>query len=187
MGRVRRRALATLASIEGLRCIATLAIILTTFSGCTGDEMSDLDAFITNKQAKPGSTIKSIPTVNAYEAFVYMATTMRSPFDRPVKVHQANRSNTRSVVKPDLNRTKEFLEQFILDSLQIVGHIEYDNQRWALIRDPKGSIHRIQAGNYLGLNYGQVIDVGETFVVVMELVPSDTTEGWIERRRKIEP
>ena len=65
-----------------------LVILTVSVTACSGDDMRDLDAFMAEKRARPGGVIEPIPTFKAYEAFAYAATTMRSPFDRPVEVRQ---------------------------------------------------------------------------------------------------
>jgi type IV pilus assembly protein PilP len=155
-------------------------------TACSGDDMRDLDAFMAEKRARPGGVIGPIPTFKAYEAFAYAATTMRSPFDRPVEVRQVARLNARSAVKPDPNRPREFLEQFTLDSLQMVGRLERGSGVWALIRDPNGGIHRVQPGDFLGRDHGKITDMGVGFVAVVEIVSDGTAEGWVERPRTLE-
>ena len=155
-------------------------------SACSGGDMGDLDAFMAEKRARPGGAIEPIPTFKAYEAFAYSATTMRSPFDRPVEVRQVARLNARSAVKPDPDRPREFLEQFTLDSLKMVGRLERGTGVWSLIRDPNGGIHRVQTGNFLGRDHGKITDMGIGFVAVVEIVPDGTAEGWVERTRTLE-
>jgi type IV pilus assembly protein PilP len=111
---------------------------------------------------------------------------MRSPFDRPVEVRQVARLNARSAVKPDPDRPREFLEQFTLDSLQMVGRLERGSGVWALIRDPNGGIHRVQPGDFLGRDHGKITDMGVGFVAVVEIVSDGTAEGWVERPRTLE-
>ena len=168
-----------------IRSVA-VALILATLAGCASEDMSDLDAFMEEKRARPGGVIEPIPAFKAYEAFAYAATTMRSPFDRPVEVREVRQLNTRSAVRPDLNRSKEFLEQFTLDSLQMVGRLERDNQIWTLIKDPEGGIHRVQVGNFLGRDHGRIVDMGTTFIAVVEIVSDGTADGWVERPRTLE-
>jgi type IV pilus assembly protein PilP len=164
-----------------------LLVMLTVLvTACSGDDMRDLDAFMAEKRARPGGVIEPIPTFKAYEAFAYAATTMRSPFDRPVEVRQVARLNARSAVKPDPNRPREFLEQFTLDSLQMVGRLERGSGVWALIRDPNGGIHRVQPGDFLGRDHGKITDMGVGFVAVVEIVSDGTAEGWVERPRTLE-
>jgi type IV pilus assembly protein PilP len=164
-----------------------LLVMLTVLvTACSGDDMRDLDAFMAEKRARPGGVIEPIPTFKAYEAFAYAATTMRSPFDRPVEVRQVARLNARSAVKPDPDRPREFLEQFTLDSLQMVGRLERGSGVWALIRDPNGGIHRVQPGDFLGRDHGKITDMGVGFVAVVEIVSDGTAEGWVERPRTLE-
>ena len=166
--------------------LATVALMVAALVGCGSEDMSDLDAFMEEKRARPGGVIEPIPAFKAYEAFAYAATTMRSPFDRPVEVREVRQLNTRSAVRPDVNRSKEFLEQFTLDSLQMVGRLERDNQIWTLIRDPEGGIHRVQVGNFLGRDHGRIVDMGTTFIAVVEIVSDGTADGWVERPRTLE-
>lgn len=164
-----------------------LLVMLTVLvTACSGDDMRDLDAFMAEKRARPGGVIEPIPTFKAYEAFAYAATTMRSPFDRPVEVRQVARLNARSAVKPDPDRPREFLEQFTLDSLQMVGRLERGSGVWALIRDPNGGIHRVRPGDFLGRDHGKITDMGVGFVAVVEIVSDGTAEGWVERPRTLE-
>lgn len=163
-----------------------LAALLLPLTACISDDMRDLDAFMAEKRARPGGVIEPIPTFKAYEAFAYAATTMRSPFDRPVEVRELTDMSASKTIKPDLERAKEYLEQFTLDSLEMVGRLERDGQNWTLVRDPQGGIHRVQLGNYLGRDHGRIVDMGETYVAVVEIVPDGTEDGWVERPRTIE-
>lgn len=161
-------------------------VTLAALGGCINDDMRDLDAFMAEKRARPGGVIEPIPTFKAYEAFAYAATTMRSPFDRPVEVRELTDITASQAIKPDPDRAKEYLEQFTLDSLEMVGRLERDGQNWSLVRDPEGGIHRVQVGNYLGRDHGRIVDMGETYVAVVEIVPDGTEDGWVERPRTIE-
>ena len=163
-----------------------LVSITSLLVACSGSDMSDLDAFMAEKLARPGGVIQPIPTFKAYEAFAYSATTLRSPFDRPVQVREVTQLSARSAVQPDNERSKEFLEQFTLDSLQMVGRLERGGQSWTLVKDSGGGIHRVQAGNYLGRDHGKVVNMDGTFVAVVEIVSDGTPEGWVERPRTIE-
>jgi type IV pilus assembly protein PilP len=139
-----------------------------------------------DKRARPGGVIEPIPTFKAYEAFAYSATTMRSPFDRPVQVRDVTQLQAQSDVQPDESRPRELLEQFTLDSLRMVGRLSRGGTNWTLIMDPNGGIHRVTVGNYLGRDHGKITDMGEAFVAVVEIVSDGTENGWVERPRTIE-
>jgi type IV pilus assembly protein PilP len=137
------------------------------------------------KRAQPGGVIAPLPTLKAYEAFAYSATNLRSPFDRPIEVRKPTQLQAIAAIKPDENRAKEFLEQFTLDSLLMVGTLVRDKNNWTLIKDPEGGVHRVHAGNYLGRHHGKVVDMTDTYVAIVEIVSDGTAEGWVERPRTI--
>jgi type IV pilus assembly protein PilP len=154
-------------------------------SGCSGENYSDLDTFMEEKLSRPGGIIAPIPTFKAYEAFAYSATTLRSPFDRPIEVREIAQLQAIAAIKPDENRSKEFLEQFTFDSLRMVGTLNRDETSWTLIKDPSGGVHRIKMGNFLGRHHGKVVDMTDTYVAVVEIVSDGTPDGWVERPRTI--
>ena len=68
-------------------------------------------------KARPGGRIEPLPEVKPYETFTYAAANLRSPF-----VPSCRRAATAPTgVRPDLKRPREFLEQFSLDTLKMVG------------------------------------------------------------------
>lgn len=153
--------------------------------GCAGGDFSDLDSYMQEKRSRPGGIIAPIPTFKAYEAFAYSATTLRSPFDRPIEVREIAQLQAIAAIKPDENRAKEFLEQFTLDSLRMVGTLERDSNHWTLIKDPDGGVHRVKPGNYLGRHDGKIVEMTDTLVSVVEIVSDGTPDGWVERPRSI--
>ncbi|HEY6131443.1 MAG TPA: pilus assembly protein PilP [Halioglobus sp.] len=137
------------------------------------------------KRSRPGGIIAPIPTFKAYEAFAYSATTLRSPFDRPIEVREIAQLQAIAAIKPDENRPKEFLEQFTFDSLRMVGTLERDDTRWTLIMDPDGGVHRVKPGNFVGRHHGKIVDMTDTYVSAVEIVSDGTPDGWVERPRTI--
>lgn len=164
----------------------TLVCLMAILSACSDSDVSDLDSFMDEKNARPGGVIAPIPTFKAYEAFAYSATRMRSPFDRPIEVREITQLQSVSTIKPDDNRAKEFLEQYTFDSLAMVGTLARDGREWALVRDPDGGIHRVTQGNFLGRNHGKIVDLADTYLAVVEIVTDGTADGWVERPRTIE-
>lgn len=163
-----------------------LLLLVTGLVGCGGNDFSDLDRFMAEKKARPGGVIAPIPTFKAYEPFAYSATRLRSPFDRPIEVREITQMAGSSAIKPDEDRAREFLEQFTFDSLAMVGTLARGGQDWALVRDPDGGIHRVTEGNYLGRNHGEIVELTDTYIAVVEIVTDGTSDGWVERPRTIE-
>ena len=99
----------------GLFRLAILILCSIVLVSCTNTEFSDLDEFMTEKRAQPGGVMTPIPPFKTYTAFSYSATTLRSPFDRPIEIREITHMQAVSTVEPDENRPKEFLEQFTFD------------------------------------------------------------------------
>lgn len=169
-----------------LRLAIRAAFMAAVLSACADRSFNDLDDFMDEKRALPGGVVQPIPTFEAYEAFAYAAATLRSPFDRPMNARQLAALSAPTMVHPDENRTKDYLERFSLDTLTMVGTLQRDTANWSLIKDPEGRIHRIQLGSFLGRDHGRVVEMGDAFVVVTEVVSDGTENGWVERLRTIE-
>ena len=72
------------------------------------------------------------------------------------------------------------MEQFELDSLRMVGVLESGDELWGIIRDPDGTVHRVQVGNYMGANYGKILDIQEGQIDLREII-TDAPGSFVER------
>lgn len=153
-------------------------------TACGSSDFNDLDDYMAEKKARPGGHIKPIPPFQAYKAFTYSAAGLRSPFEKPVQVKEITRIQARTNVTPDENRTKEYLEQFGLDSLKMVGTLLQTDTLWVLMQDQDGGVHRVKQGNFMGRNHGKIVEATDTYVSLVEIV-SNGLDGWIERPRTI--
>lgn len=168
-----------------MRILAAALLVSVFLVACSGDNSyKDLDAYMTEKRARPGGYISPIPPFKAYKAFSYSGTSMRSPFDKPIEIREISQLQAITTIKPDENRTKEFLEQFTFDSLSMVGTLTKDEVMWSLVQDDTGGVHRVKVGNYLGRNHGKIVATTDTYIAVIEIA-SDGSNGWIERPRTI--
>lgn len=167
--------------------IIRLVAVMTSVMGLSGcffqDDHADLKAYIAEVRARPQGTIEPLPPVRTYDAFIYGATALRSPFDQPVEV-KAVVGIRNPDIKPDNSREKEFLESFNLDELAMVGMMEQKGSLWALMKDGVGGIHRVTLGNYMGKNHGKIISVTADQLDLLEIV-SDGLGGWVQRPRTI--
>ncbi|MDX1694875.1 MAG: pilus assembly protein PilP [Ketobacteraceae bacterium] len=164
--------------------LCILAVVLG--AGCASDgEFADLRAQMEEIKKRPKGRIEPPPEFKSYKTFSYSAAALRSPFSPPVEVETVAIAAKRSNVKPDLNRPQEPLEQYGIDSLDMVGTLRRPEQTlFALVKDPDGGLHRVREGNYIGRNHGKIVNVKPTKIDVIEIV-SDGQEGWIERPRTI--
>jgi len=157
----------------------TLAVI--SLTACSTD-LGDLNDYLEDVKSRPADPIPPIPAVKTYTPYVYEGQTGRDPF-RPSTSEGADEtsaSSNRGGPRPDFDRPKEYLEQFELDTLSMVGKFAMGDSEWALIRDPDGVVHRVAVGNYIGRNYGRVTYIQPREIGLSELI-SDGSGGWLVR------
>jgi type IV pilus assembly protein PilP len=153
--------------------VGVLALLALT--GC-GDDLDELRKKVADIKSRPGERIEPLPEIKPYEAFVYNASSMRSPFVPSAPV----RNEVAGAVRPDAKRAREFLEQFPLDSLRMVGTLELNGRHYGLVQGKDGLVHRVLPGNYLGQNDGRIVSITGTRISIIEIVP-DGLGGYIER------
>ena len=161
-----------------IRSMLLLGIALG-LAGC-GNDMQDLRAYIDEVKARPGGRIEPLPEIKPTPTFVYQAEEqgLRSPFlpDTP----QVRVDNPDAVRGPDPNRPREFLEQFPLDTLRMVGTLAVADGAFGLVQTADGLIHRVRVGNHMGQNYGRVMSITDSEIQLVEII-SDGIGGYIER------
>jgi type IV pilus assembly protein PilP len=163
----------------GARAASSLLIVSALLAGCS-PSTQDLHDYIAQTKARQSVGIPPLPEMQTFETFAFPTSIPRDPFAEQVPASRvAQRRNDGP--RPDLNRPREALEEFALDSLRMMGTLQQKHQLWALVKDPTGTIHRVETGNFLGRNYGEVVAISERAVELMELTPSG--EGSWEQRR----
>jgi type IV pilus assembly protein PilP len=152
-------------------------------AGCGGEEFQDLRDFVKNAGADMRGKIEPPPDVKPYEPFTYdNDASLPDPF-KPRK-QDARNTNRSGQNQPNLNRPKEELEDYPLETLKMVGFLSQKGVNQAVIRSSEGKVYRVKVGNYLGLNFGQVSSVTETEVKIKEMV-QDSNGDWTERESSL--
>jgi len=170
-----------------MRAVHSVLLVLSgviLLGGCAreDDRYADINQFMDEVDNKKVGPIEPLPEFLPYQAFAYGASDLRSPFDPPVEVKPVDPSRKSSNVKPDMNRVKQFLEQFPMAELAMVGTLNQGTRMYGLVRDAKGGVHRVQMGDYMGTDHGKIVAIGEGSIEMLEIV-SDGTGGWVERER----
>lgn len=164
---------------------AALFAAMILIAACGSSSFPDLDKYMADVKARPAGHIEPTPAFTAYKTFTYSASGLRNPFQPPVEVKDITRMQKLVKVKPDTSRPKEYLEQYAIDSLTMVGTVQMDGTLWGLIKDAEGSVHRVKVGNYMGKNYGHIVELTENDMLVVEVV-SNGPDEWVERPHKLQ-
>ena len=172
-----------LISAATLRLLAAGGIALA-LSACgrsitsTPGDAPNLEKWTADVRARPAPPLDPLPVMQQFETFEYTAQTMRDPFS------DAWSNADSGGLRPDPNRRKETLEQYPLDSLDMVGTIGGGANLIALVMAPDKVTYRVRPGAYLGQSDGRITGVHEDRIELVELVP-DGAGGWLERPASI--
>lgn len=146
-----------------------------------GGENQELDEWMQSvrKEMRPIDT--SIAEPKQYVPYLYQGNKEVQPFDTAkVTVALARLAErNKSPLAPNLDRRREPLEAFPLDTITMVGLIDSPRLRQALLR-ANGVVYQVKVGNYVGQNFGMITQISETQVTLKEVV-QDATGDWVER------
>jgi len=160
--------------------VMTLALLL---AGCGQGEGDDLDKFIRESGNGLKGNVDPLPEVKPYVPAIYNADgSLNDPF-KPRKAQVKSGG-----LQPNLNRPREPLEAFPLESLQLVGIITKGKMKIALLKTPDNNVQQAKIGNYLGQNLGMIVDIvndNPAEVKVKEIVQDELTGEWTERPASI--
>ncbi|MGA9852897.1 MAG: pilus assembly protein PilP [Gammaproteobacteria bacterium] len=143
--------------------------------------MRDLEQYVAQVKARRGGHIAPLPQIKPFETYTYDDASLRSPFIPQLQSYaNSGTGGSTTGLHPDFNRPHEYLEQFPLDSLKMMGTMTLSGAMYALIRDGDGVVHKVGVGQYMGQNFGKVIKIGQAGLVLREIIP-DGQGGWVER------
>ncbi|MFA7349137.1 MAG: pilus assembly protein PilP [Methylotenera sp.] len=143
---------------------------------CGGNDGDDLDQYMRDAAKDVVPRIKPLPEVKPYLALQYNADGLLiDPFRARKAISKT------SVLQPNLNRPKEPMEAYPLESLKYVGLLSKSKLIYALLKTPDNAVQQVKLGNYVGQNFGRVTQVTDSEVVLKEIVQDDLSGDWVER------
>lgn len=157
------------------RQLAILMVCLLV-AACSGESHQDLRQWMKEQGQSTRGKIDPLPQVKPYEPFAYNAFDLPDPF-KPRKIELAKGGGR---LQPDLNRRKEPLEAYPLETLQMVGTLQKSKSMYGLIKTTDRNVYQVRVGNYMGQNFGVITAVTENEIRLKELV-QDSAGDWSER------
>ncbi|HKQ23517.1 MAG TPA: pilus assembly protein PilP [Burkholderiales bacterium] len=168
-----------------MRALRAMAVCVLLLAGCGGDQFSDLKQFVKESGEGLRGRVEPIPEVKQFEPFAYNAFDLPDPF-KPRTTIADNRTLAGGGPQPDLNRRKEALEAFPLESLQMVGTLEQKRIYYALIKTPDKNLYRVKVGNYVGQNFGVITAISDSAVTLKEVIQDSSSGSWTERTSNLQ-
>ncbi len=166
------------------RTAAALLAISLALAACSQSGQEELQQWMSQQRAQTRPKVEPIPEPKKFTPQAYTQERAGDPFSnqkltQALKRESAQTTTTASLVAPELARRKEPLEAYPLDAMSMVGSLIKQGKPVALIR-VDNLLYQVRPGNYLGQNYGRIMKVDETEVVLREIV-QDSAGEWIER------
>ena len=153
---------------------------------CGGEEQSELRQELATMTKDLRGKVDPLPQVKSFEPVPYRGEGMVDPFvpNRIVVTQAAAGGGGGGGVQPDLNRPKEPLEAFPMESIQMVGTLSQNQDVFALVR-AGASLFRVKKGNYMGQNFGVITGIDEGQISIKEVV-QDSGGDWVERSTSLQ-
>jgi type IV pilus assembly protein PilP len=165
-----------------LRPASCAAVVLSAVlaTGCA-QGFDELQGWIDGERRSAQPRVKPLQPPRQFMPEAYDGTQAADPFSaqRLSVALRQEAAQPNSAIAAELNRRKEALEAYPLDTMTMVGSLSRQGRSVALLR-VDSLLYQVKTGDYLGQNYGRVTKVDETRVEIRELV-QDATGEWVTR------
>lgn len=165
-----------------LRALAILSVL--GLYGCGDGGVQDVAQWMKEAKQQTRVSIKPLAPPKKFTPFVYDAKGREDPYSSNKLAIAFAKAKKGGTLQPNLDRRREPLESYPLDTLHMVGTLSKPGLTYALLQADK-SVFQIKVGNYIGQNLGMVTKITDTEVELKEVV-QDASGDWVEREAKLE-
>ena len=155
-------------------------------------QKQELQQWMTQQRSATKPRVTPLPEPSQFSPQAYAQDGSVDPFSKQKLVQafrrDADQTSANAVlIAPELNRRKEVLESMALDAMVMVGSLAKAGKNGELVAliQVDNLLYQARLGNYLGQNYGRVIKISETEVVLREIV-QDAGGEWVERKASLQ-
>jgi type IV pilus assembly protein PilP len=168
------------------RIVMGMALACALLAGCGASDVREVQDWMDQVRRNAHPSVKPLPEPKDFLPYAYGAKDAVAPFDPTKLLGELARAAATSdnPNQPDMQRPRELLETFPLDTMQMVGTIEKGGTRYALLQVDR-SLYQVRTGQRIGQNFGVVTHVGEDAVDIREVV-QDAAGEWTGRMTKLE-
>lgn len=156
------------------------AVAVSALTAC-GGEQEELRAWMEQQRHEVQPNVPPLSPPQKFNPQAYLGADGIEPFSvqKLAGALKQEAKQPNSAVASELNRRKEPLEAFPLDSMTMVGSVTKQGVQFALLK-VDGLLYQVKAGEYLGQNYGKILKITETEITLREIV-QDAAGEWVER------
>jgi type IV pilus assembly protein PilP len=162
------------------RLLLVLGVAAFALTAC-GGEQEELTQWMDQQRREVKPNVEPLSPPKKFTPQAYVAINGVEPFsNQKLSValkQEAQQPN--SLLAGEMNRRKEPLEAYPLDSMSMVGSVVKAGRPYALLR-VDNLLYQVKQGDYLGQNYGKITKISENDVSLREIV-QDAAGEWVER------
>jgi len=161
-------------------CVTAALLFAAALGACSG-EQDELQQWMEQQKREVKPSVQPLSEPKKFNPQPYSAITGVEPFSTQ-KLTVALKQEARqpnSLLAAEINRRKEPLEAYPLDSMTMVGSVVKQGRPYALLK-VDNLLYQVKLGDYLGQNYGKITKITETDISLREIA-QDAAGEWIER------
>ncbi len=164
--------------------VLMVVVALAFLAGCGASDEDELRQWMAEQRNQVKSQVTPLAEPKKFIPEAYTQDAALDPFDavrltRALRRDSAQNATNAGLIAPEMARRKEPLEAFPLDSMAMVGSLDKKGAPTALVSVDK-LLYQVRVGNYLGQNYGLIMKITETEIILREIV-QDASGEWVER------
>lgn len=155
-------------------------------AGCGDSDVRDVRDWMAQVQKDTRPSIKPLAEPKDFIPYAYNGKDSVEPFSPNKLLAELARAaeGTNNPNRPDMNRPRELLENYPLDTMKMVGSMQKGGVVYALVQIDK-SVYQVKSGMRLGQNFGLATRVNENAIDIREVV-QDAGGDWVERKSRLE-
>lgn len=163
------------------RLMAVLGLGMLLGLGACSSNVDELQQWTENERRSARPSVKPLQPPKKFEPQAYEALTGVEPFSTQKLSVAAKQeaAQPNSVLAAEMNRRREPLEAYPLDSMEMVGSMSRVDGRYAILK-VDNLLYYVKRGDYLGQNFGRVVKIDETEISLREIV-ADPSGEFVER------
>lgn len=161
-------------------------LLVSGLAGCGDGGIQEVKQWMDEVRSQTRVSVPKLSEPKKFTPFSYGARDSLDPYN-PGKLAIALakiKANSASALAPNMDRRKELLESYPLDTLKMVGTLQRVGLDYGLVLADR-TVYQVKVGNYMGQNFGMVTSITENEIELKEIV-QDAAGEWVERKAKLE-